>query len=367
MNMPLKGWWSRWTPGAKFRHSRCGFTLVEVLVVVGILALLLAITVPAVMRARETAARASCLNNLRQIGVALSLHQEHFGFFPSAAPARRTHQGHKSYKYVSTADPSGLFELLPFLEQMTLYNATNLSDGGRAVFGTGPENSTCRQALIGTFLCSSDRARSQPGYAPVSYRFNVGAALAGVRFSDEPVVTIKPGDYMTQAAAFQPVRGLAAAEYTDGLSVTAGICERVLGSESSFDARRDFVYTASMPLLAPEGADQLASLCSSVQGTPPFYSNDFGHSWMGAGYQDVLYNHVLTPGSPAPDCTAERKVAADYLVNWVAVAPRSLHGGGANCLTMDGAVHFIRSQIHPSVWRALGTRSGGEAITAGAY
>jgi prepilin-type N-terminal cleavage/methylation domain-containing protein/prepilin-type processing-associated H-X9-DG protein len=108
------------------RRGRGAFTLIELLVVIAIIAILIALLVPAVQKVREAAARAQCINNLKQIGLALHNHHDSYKAFPSGGTVYLEEDG-------PTATPSALgstipanytsqawgwaFQILPFLEQ----------------------------------------------------------------------------------------------------------------------------------------------------------------------------------------------------------------------------------------------------------
>ena len=118
------------------RRGSGGFTLIEILVVIAVVAVLIGLLLPAVQSAREAARRASCVNNLRQIGLGLhSYHDAH-----GALPATRSH-------YI---DRSIWVLLLPQIEQRTLYDAINHD---LTLFG--PENRTIHVVSIGVFACPS--------------------------------------------------------------------------------------------------------------------------------------------------------------------------------------------------------------------
>jgi prepilin-type N-terminal cleavage/methylation domain-containing protein len=88
--------------------SQCGFTLVELLVVIAIIGVLVALLLPAVQTAREAARRSQCINNLRQIGIAMHTHHDQFGVLPFARTGGRPQS-------ISWAPL-----ILPFIEQKNL-------------------------------------------------------------------------------------------------------------------------------------------------------------------------------------------------------------------------------------------------------
>src|SRR6187401_666147 len=93
-------------------HRR-GFTLIELLVVIAIIAILIALLVPAVQKVRESAARTQCVNNLKQLGLAMHNYEGAYKTFP---------QGRNQYPKVV----SSLARLLPFIEQANAQKLVNL-------------------------------------------------------------------------------------------------------------------------------------------------------------------------------------------------------------------------------------------------
>lgn len=127
---------------AKPGGNRQGFTLIELLVVISIIGVLVALLVPAVSYARESARRAQCLSNLRQIGVAMTAYHEQSRIFPPGCVQYRL----KS-KPLNRQLAWSLF-VLPQLEQKAVYNATNLYQAFDS-----PTNTTAASTVIRTFLC----------------------------------------------------------------------------------------------------------------------------------------------------------------------------------------------------------------------
>jgi prepilin-type N-terminal cleavage/methylation domain-containing protein len=129
-------------------RRRRGFTLIELLVVIAIIAVLIALLLPAVQAAREAARRVQCVNNLKQIGLALANYHDAIGSFPMSYAGRRLFVDGST----DTAQGWGWGSLiLPQMEQPSLYNAINMSLPVEA-----PQNLTVVRTMIAGYLCPSD-------------------------------------------------------------------------------------------------------------------------------------------------------------------------------------------------------------------
>ena len=166
---------------------RDGFTLIEMLVVILIIAILAALLIPAVQRARESARRITCINNLKNLGLAIHNHEANFNTFPSGS---------------GPIGASYLVKLLPYIEQVQLYNSLNLQVLPTKVI-IGMENSTAFTCQVASFSCPSDSFRSDAiSYAATSYAANAGSNGKNFVYGDGAFIG----------------RALAPNEITDGLS-----------------------------------------------------------------------------------------------------------------------------------------------------
>ena len=134
------------------RRGSRGFTLIELLVVIAIIGVLIALLLPAVQAAREAARRSQCVNNLKQIGLALHNYHQATGGFP-------LENATGTYQDVGVTTTWGNFSaqamMLPYMEQQAIYNECNFS--WNAWYATGGSiNVTARETKIATFLCPSD-------------------------------------------------------------------------------------------------------------------------------------------------------------------------------------------------------------------
>jgi prepilin-type processing-associated H-X9-DG protein len=341
--------------------SALGVTLIELLVVLGIIGLLMALVIPAVSQAREAARRASCQNNLHQIGVAMHAYHDDHGTFP---PARGQNPA-SSLLYLYPVDEfkhhSFHAQLLPYLGYQPLYASLNFSCGVPPYWEYSPpwvsldgQNLTAMHQVVSEYLCPSDpnAVRSSPGRN--NYRVNVGIGLCGWRPG------CGPADGM---GAFNHWRCISAAEFSDGLSNTVALSEKLCGAGlSKFTPRTDVAY---FPLSGPcrvISLDWVISQCVSVaEPVSDFYSHT-GFTWAIGENLQTAYTHTGPPNAEFVDCGFD-----GVRPRCGAFSARSMHPGGVNCLFADGRVRFVASSIELGAWRALGTRSGAEAINIAGF
>lgn len=331
-----------------------GFTLIELIVVIFIIALLAALVVPAAQSARESARRSQCINHLKQIGIALQSYVASSNIFPgiSIITAHDSRGG-----FYSGNSYSPLARMLPFLDDAPLFDSINFT-GITSTSQSLWMNRTVMDTSLDLFLCPSDIEALVPGYGRVNYRFNVGATFRMPANPSDPASKSGP---FTVHVCYRP------SDFLDGLSNTVGVSERLQGdwSKASFKRGGDYTLTSQSASTynAMRGSDEAVSICRSLKSINP-HSSKGGESWFVTGYHYTNYNHCTTPNSKITDCSMEDFTAPMQFVIIMSgvFSASSYHPGGVNALLMDGSVRFFKDGVDLAVWRALATRSGGEIV-----
>lgn len=306
-----------------------GFTIVECLVVLVMVGILAAILIPAVLAARRAADKSHCLNNLRQLGIALSNYSSTFNSFPPG----------------NTRGASIQISILSYVEQTQLYNAINF----RTDLLYSISNRTVASTSLSEFLCPADYQITvgRDEFAWTSYAGNRGIGVQ------------KYGE--NGAFAFPPGVTVAVGDFTDGTSSTVAIAEWSLGNgpREDRDPRKATFHTRPK-LPAPEEFDRFSDLCHNIDiSSAKTNSNHKGLNWMHGEFGKTLYNHTLAPNDHTCLNGSGYQIGA-----WTA---GSSHPGGVNVLFADSNVHFIRETIALPIWRAIGSRNGSEIVSQDSY
>ena len=349
---------------------RRGFTLIELLVVIAIIAVLIALLLPAVQAAREAARRAQCVNNLKQIGLAVANYESAVGSYPPGNEPWWTEWSANSM-------------LLPYMEQQPIYNSINFAStrptGGAPLMHDGITNSTAEYTKLAVFLCPSDANRLSSPWGPNNYMANSGSApnsfYGGDGTGSDGANGPMSGPFIfTGTDNGQHGTSVKVAAVTDGTSNTAAFSERVKASGSydsgvaPFDTLKPTSSLSQLNVL-PAGQETTPQawnkLCTATPPTPNGsgydravdIDNDIsGASWSAGLTPDTRYNHVMPPNTWGCRGGVEMSHVAS-----------SRHAGGVNVLLLDGSVKFIKQTVSITTWWALGTRAGGEVVSADQY
>jgi prepilin-type N-terminal cleavage/methylation domain-containing protein len=337
------------TPEADPTPPRSGFTLVEVLVGIAILAVLTGMLLPAIHRVRESGNYLTCRNHLRQIGAAIHNYESMHGYYPGPGTL--------------PSQTSTLAQVLPFLDVSNV--GQMIAKNQPLFFPVGdyerldPSQIEVAQTVVSLFLCPSD------GQSPLFYYDY--AALAGTNY----VVNAGTGTgtnydfrYPTDGVFWYGSR-LRSGDMTDGLSSTIFVSEALMGTgddvydAAHVDPRRQWMTmscTASPDPLFPGTIPPLTdSLCMSFA-VGMYWRGDRNVSWVGGPGQRSVFNTYMMPNDTMVDC-------GSYGLGRYKAS--SGHLGGVNIILGDGSVHFIKNHIDRDTWRALSTR--GDCEVLGSY
>ncbi|APW63584.1 DUF1559 domain-containing protein [Paludisphaera borealis] len=375
-------------------RRRGGFTLIELLVVIAIIAVLIALLLPAVQAAREAARRAQCINNIKQLGLAAHNYVSSNNVYPC-----QTVQNTSQWAW----EPSWAASILPNLEQSPIYNSINFNlpmlEIGFVTSNTfgGRANSTSGLLALATLLCPSESLTHEISFTGTWGQTNYAGNYGGPGMIATCNGTIVParGDIFVSSPKLGPVT---LASVTDGTSNTALFSEHLLGYGTGLDdptksaatagsafAKRSLFQISSVAPPQDQGllgltlAQSLMSGCQSLpNGTPPSSDAAFGSSWLfSQGYvtANTSYTHFMTPnkyscvGAESGFFGAQGNFSSDGANGGTtaAVTATSNHPGGVNIGFADGSVKFIKDSINLQTWWALGSRNGGEVVSADAY
>jgi prepilin-type N-terminal cleavage/methylation domain-containing protein/prepilin-type processing-associated H-X9-DG protein len=336
-------------------RPRSGFTLIELLVVIAIIAILIGLLLPAVQKVREAAARMTCSNNMKQLGLAAMNYESAYGRIPpslvielGASPGT---PGNPGFPYPGIVH-SWAANFLPYIEQDNVNKlySMNFPWFANGVGGT-PNNLTALQNPVKTFICPSapggiERRVSgtfsfvasfpYSNLAVTDYATNSSINPGSITFFGYPSGTTQATLY----SAMQPqlrgagiaLLGVAKSEPNAITAITDGTSNTILLCES-----------AGRPQYFVGGA--LNTSRTLNDGGWGHHENDYGLD--GA----VSKTNPASPGNCVINCHNDNETYA-------------FHSGGANHVFADGSVRFVRETISPQTYAALITARGGSLTTA---
>jgi prepilin-type N-terminal cleavage/methylation domain-containing protein len=311
-------------------NPKRAFTLVELLVVIAIIGVLVALLLPAVQSARESARRAQCSNNLRQLGLAVHNYADNYG---GPLPVGEYSWGWGTW----------LVGLLPYVEQKNLYDQYQgfggLNAGGgidQNLVYSATVNVPVTRTTLKVYTCPTDNKVAPRGQIVFhNYLANHGnttyqrQATFGTmsngqpnRFGGAPFIYVGNSNSMPQMVRM--------AEIVDGLSNTLAFSETIKGQPNGQDLR--------------------------------------GFAWWSSG---AHFETNLTPNSNQPDVVEQDPYCVNQRPNPPCVGPtsanpqnigaRSRHPNGVQVSLCDGGVRFVSNNIFVDTWRAASTMGGSEA------
>jgi prepilin-type N-terminal cleavage/methylation domain-containing protein len=347
---------------------RSAFTLIELLVVIAIIAVLIALLLPAVQAAREAARRTQCVNNLKQIGLALNNYESSWGCLPPGGEGSVYTVSPPATEFVD--GPSTLTRILAYLEARQVYDAFNLGFGYNSQTGV---NLTAMSMRVAVYTCPS--SANSGGYGGEVDALDKAAVAAGVRHGRADYGATVYADIDPQGRRGQP-----------GSTPITPFRNALARADGALDS-------GSTPIAAVSDGTTVTIAVGEDAGRDPFTISRYAQSYFGPGAR----SNVVKPDIPAGQRRLHRWAEPDGAFGvsgqpnnqgqpWraaTAYAPAtdpsagnnarnndelaSAHPGIVNVVMVGGNVQAIKDSVSVVVLRALVTRAGGEVVSADSY
>jgi prepilin-type N-terminal cleavage/methylation domain-containing protein/prepilin-type processing-associated H-X9-DG protein len=346
-------------------RPRNGFTLIELLVVIAVIAIMIGLLLPAVQNVRTSAARISCANNLKQLGLALHNHHDVLNRFPGGVIVSGD---------IQDGWATGFTELLPYLEQQNLRNTYQFD-----VQWYDPSNATAVGTSVMLFYCPANRSTGGINMGPIAAQWGCYlppfAAGADYAFCKGANAGLWPDPDKVPPAVRGPF-GIAVREGQGTLTGTIGLLDISDGTSSTFAIGEAAGGSLKFPIRSL--SDPTQTVANPFTGVPALLEQSWGatgfgdasHPWYASvlavtaqyGMAPAVNDEPLnrSPGTPTiygSDASGFNRSGRDFVSGF-----RSAHAGGANFMLCDGSVRWVSKSIDAPTYRALSTFAGGEVV-----
>ncbi|QJW99421.1 DUF1559 domain-containing protein [Frigoriglobus tundricola] len=363
-------------------RSPRAFTLIELLVVIAIIAILIGLLLPAVQKVREAAARMTCSNNMKQIGLAIHNYESSYGKLPAAYTKLTAPDTDPNAQFAGrNVGLSLLANLLPYIEQDNLYRRLNpnLSEFDTAnIPPNGPHSgsNTAYSTVVKTYLCPSDPTPPTLDYYNACWGpyGDGGGAFCFPGGSNSGATNIAPPGQIWARSDYFPIVGI-----QDALTASLGLTSFYGGSTQMMGTLNDPQYPGGGPFAItaitdgtsntifmsecggkPVGYNRKRQIYKSEVNGLPVDGSTEPVSSAGGAWGDMFCYSALAGGK----CDDSGQRLGPCMINATSNNEiYSWHTGGANALFGDGSVRFLRDSTPAATIIALVTRAGGEVLS----
>jgi prepilin-type N-terminal cleavage/methylation domain-containing protein/prepilin-type processing-associated H-X9-DG protein len=338
------------------RRIRRGFTLIELLVVIAIIAILIGLLLPAVQKVREAAARMSCQNNLKQMGLAV---HNYAGINRDSFPSSRA--WNPGTTQVDDKFRAWTPIVLAYIEQDNLGKQWDLTKRwtDTTANGTNPSNLTIGQTNMKVFNCPSGPGFPRRANAAFTQTWSPGPGSSAV-----PAGTFGVADYIT-------LRQVRVRFYTGAGLAIPGNLASLTSAQQEQQLTGALQQLVDTPIVAVTDGTSNTLLFVEDAGRPNNFilGRDTGNSLtdqLGWASPDGVVGSI--DGSNSTTGAVNGSGVASGAGNCVMNCnndsePYSFHSGGVNVAMADGSVRFLRQSIAPATFAALVTARFGEVVT----